>query len=163
MIRFILNVIRAIMSIYLCAIIILTAYFMTYKKLYNDPFPLVFEHSYVKMDNDYLSPEFEKNDYLFMKHGDELKYEVGDYVAYLEDGRNIRVKKVVEVNEYLLTLNYTNHNDENTIDVNDVLAKKVYSNDTLSKVLHIVTNPIVIVVMFIAVLILPELTYRRYN
>ena len=63
----------------------------------------------------------------------------------------------------MLTLNYTNHNDENTIDVNEILAKEVYSNSTLSKVLHIITNPVVIVLMFIAVLILPELTYRRYN
>lgn len=163
MIRFILNVIRVIISIYLCIIIILTAYFMTYKKLYDDPFPLVFSHSYVKIDNDYLSPDFEKNDYIFFEHSDDMKYGVGDYVVYLEDGRNIRVKQVTEVNDYLLTLNYTNHNDENVIDVNEVLAKKVYSNDTLSSVLHIVTNPVVIILLFVAVLILPELTYRRYN
>jgi hypothetical protein len=163
MIRFILNLIRVIISIYLCAMIILTAYIMTYKKLYNDPYPLVFGYSYFKMDNDFLSPDYQKNDYMFLKHTEEDVYSVGDYVVYLENGQNVRAKKVTEVNEYMLTLNYTNHNDENTIDVNEILAKEVYSNSTLSKVLHIITNPVVIVVMFIAVLILPELTYRRYN
>ena len=163
MIRFLLNVVRVIISIYLCALIILTAYFLVYKKLYDDPFPLVFNHSYIKVDNDYLIPDYEKNEYMIVKHDDDMKYEVGDYIVYLEDGRNIRAKKITEINDYLLTLNYPNHNAENVIEINEVLAKKIYSDDTLSKVLHIFTNPVVIVLLFVAVLILPELTYRRYN
>ena len=163
MIRFLLNIVRIIISIYLCLIIIITAYMMTYKKLYEDPFPLIFEHTYIKMDNDYLLPDFEKNDYLFFKHTNDMEYSVGDYVVYLENNRNLRVKKVIEVNDYLLTLNYTNHNDENIIDVNEVLAKKVYSNESLSTFLHIFTNPVVIVLLFMSIILLPELTYRRYN
>ena len=99
MIRFILNLIRALISIYLCAMIILTAYIMTYKKLYNDPYPLVFGYSYFKLDNDFLSPDYQKNDYMFLKHTEEDVYSVGDYVVYLENGQNVRAKKVTEVNE----------------------------------------------------------------
>ena len=80
MIRFLLNVVRVIISIYLCALIILTAYFLVYKKLYDDPFPLVFNHSYIKVDNDYLIPDYEKNEYMIVKHDDDMKYEVGDYI-----------------------------------------------------------------------------------
>lgn len=162
MIRFLLNIIRVIISAYLCALVILVAYYLVYTKLYNDKFPFVFEHSYIKLDNDYLGPKYEKNDYIFVKKYTEEQIKEGDYVVYLEDGKNIRLKQVTKVNDYMITLNYTKHNEENTIDVNDVIAKDVYSNDTLSTVLHIVTNPVVIIILFMCVVLLPELTYRRY-
>ena len=162
MIRFLLNVIRVIISIYLCAIILLFAYFKVYKELYNDKFPLIQGYSYIKIEDENLKPDYVKNDYVLVKFEDDQEIKVGDYVVYLRNNAYPTLKKVTKLEDYIVTLNYTNQQDEVTINFDQIIAKATYTNPTLSKVLHIITNPVMLIILFISVVILPELTYRRY-
>lgn len=161
MLRYVLKLISAIIVIYITILIVLTAFFLTKKHLYEDYFPLINEHSYVKIDNNYLEPTYKKNDYVFVKKTKKIKE--GDFVVYLEDEKIVKLKKVTNVDQYLLTLDYTNHDEQTILDVKDIIGKVVYSNKTLSKVLHIITNPIIIIILFVASVFLPELAYRRYD
>ena len=72
MIRFLLNIVRIIISIYLCAVVLLFAYFTVYKELYDDKFPMLQGYSYVKVPDDNLSPEYVKNDLPPLSVQDEL-------------------------------------------------------------------------------------------
>lgn len=162
MIRFLLNVVRIIISIYLCAIILFFAYMMVYKELYKDNFPLINGYSYIKMDDDNLSPKYVKNDYVFVKYEEEQKISEGDYVIYLKNDTYPLLKQVTKVDDYIVTLNFTKKDEEVTMNFDKIVAKAIYHNSTLSKILHIITNPITLVVLFIGVVIMPELTYRRY-
>ena len=85
MIRFLLNIVRIIISIYLCAVVLLFAYFTVYKELYDDKFPMIQGYSYVKVPDDNLSPEYVKNDFVLVEFKDDQKVEVGDFVVYLKD------------------------------------------------------------------------------
>ena len=162
MIRFILNIIRAIISLYLCVYVILFAFFMVNKKIYNDKFPLLFGYSYFKVQGDALEPNYVDDSYVLVYHDETTEVKKGDFVVYLHDGLYPKMKQVEEANEYLLTINYPNDEEGNVIDVGDVLAVAIYSNDKVSNVLNILLHPITLIVLVVAVVLLPELTYRRY-
>ena len=153
MIRFLLNIVRIIISIYLCAVVLLFAYFTVYKELYDDKFPMIQGYSYIKVPDDNLSPEYVK---------DDEKVEVGDYVVYLKDNKYPTMKQVTKLEDYIVTLNYTNKKEESTINFDMIIAKAKYSDPTLSKVLNIITNPVVLIVLLVSVILIPELTYKRY-
>lgn len=162
MIRFLLNILRIIISIYLCAIVLLFVYITVYKELYKDNFPLINGYSYIKMDDDNLSPEYTKNDYIFVKYEKEQTISQGDYVVYLKNDNYPTLKQVTNVEDYIVTLNFTTKDEEVTLNFDKIIAKAIYHNATLSKILHIITNPVMLVVLFIGIVIIPELTYRRY-
>lgn len=162
MIRFLLNIVRIIISIYLCAVVLLFAYFTVYKELYDDKFPMIQGYSYIKIPDDNLSPEYVKNDYVLVEHQDEQKIEVGDYVVYLKDNKYPTMKQVTKLEDYIVTLNFSNKKEESTINFDMIIAKAKYSNPTLSKALHILTNPVALIVLLVSVILIPELTYKRY-
>lgn len=162
MIRFLLNIVRIIISIYLCAVILIFAYFTVYKELYDDPFPMIQGYSYIKVPDDNLSPEYVKNDYVLVQYEDDQKIEVGDYVVYLKDNKYPTMKQVTKLDDYIVTLNYSNKKEESTINFDMIIAKVKYSNPDLSKVLNIITNPVALIVLLVAVVLIPELTYKRY-
>lgn len=162
MIRFLLNIVRIIISLFLCAVILLFAYFTVYKELYDDKFPMIQGYSYMKIPDNNLSPDYVKNDYVLVQFKDGEKIEVGDYVVYLKDTQYPTMKQVTKIDDYLVTLNFTNKKEENTINFDQIIAKAKYSNPTLSKALHILTNPIALIVLLVAVILIPELTYKRY-
>ena len=105
MIRFLLNIVRIIISFYLCVVILLFAYFTVYKELYDDKFPMIQGYSYIKVPDDNLSPEYVKNDYVLVQFKDDEKVEVGDYVVYLKDNKYPTMKKVKKLEDYIVTLN----------------------------------------------------------
>ena len=119
-------------------------------------------YSYIKIEDNNLNPDYVKNDYILVQHKDDEKIEVGDYVVYLKDTKYPTMKQVTKIEDYLITLDFTNKNEENTINFDQIIAKAKYSNPTLSKVLHIITNPVALIVLLIAVVLIPELTYKRY-
>lgn len=162
MIRFLLNIVRIIISIYLCVVVLLFAYFTVYKELYDDKFPMIQGYSYIKVPDDNLSPEYVKNDYVLVEHQDEQQIEVGDYVVYLKDGKYPTMKQVTKLEDYIVTLNFSNKKEESTINFDMIIAKAKYSNPTLSKVLHILTNPVALIVLLVSIILIPELTYKRY-
>lgn len=162
MIRFLLNIVRIIISIYLCAVVLLFAYFTVYKELYDDKFPMIQGYSYVKVPDDNLSPEYVKNDFVLVEFKDDQKVEVGDFVVYLKDNKYPTMKQVTKLEDYIVTLNYTNKKEESTINFDMIIAKAKYSDPTLSKVLNIITNPVVLIVLLVSVILIPELTYKRY-
>lgn len=162
MIRFLLNIVRIIISLYLCAVVLLFAYFTVYKELYDDKFPLIQGYSYMKVPDDNLNPDYVKNDYVLVQFKDDEKIEVGDYVIYLKDEKYPTMKQVTKLEDYIVTLDFTNKKEENTINFDQIIAKAKYSNPTLSKVLHIITNPVALIILLVSVVLIPELTYRRY-
>lgn len=162
MIRFLLSIVRIIISIYLCAVILIFAYFTVYKELYDDKFPMIQGYSYIKVPDDNLSPEYVKNDYVLVQHEDDQKVEVGDYVVYLKDNKYPTMKQVTKLEDYIVTLNFSNKNEESTINFDMIIAKAKYSNPKLSKILHIITNPVALIVLLVSVVLIPELTYKRY-
>ena len=161
MLRYLLKIICGLIIIYITLLIIIIAYNFTRKQLYEDYFPTIKGYGYVKMDNDYLEPTYEKNEYVLIKKTKKIKE--GDFVVYLEDENIVKFKKVVNVDEYLITLDYTNSSEETTMDVKDIIGKADYSNKTLSKILHLITNPVIVIILFVASVLLPELTYRRFD
>ncbi len=162
MIRFLLSIVRIIISIYLCAVILIFAYFTVYKELYDDKFPMIQGYSYIKVPDDNLSPEYVKNDYVLVQYEDDQKVEVGDYVVYLKDNKYPTMKQVTKLEDYIVTLNFSNKNEESTINFDMIIAKAKYSNPKLSKILHIITNPVALIVLLVSVVLIPELTYKRY-
>lgn len=162
MIRFLLSIVRIIISIYLCAVILIFAYFTVYKELYDDKFPMIQGYSYIKVPDDNLSPEYVKNDYVLVQHEDDQKVEVGDYVVYLKDNKYPTMKQVTKLEDYIVTLNFSNKKEESTINFDMIIAKAKYSNPKLSKILHIITNPVALIVLLVSVVLIPELTYKRY-
>ena len=162
MIRFLLSIVRIIISIYICAVILIFAYFTVYKELYDDKFPMIQGYSYIKVPDDNLSPEYVKNDYVLVQYEDDQKVEVGDYVVYLKDNKYPTMKQVTKLEDYIVTLNFSNKNEESTINFDMIIAKAKYSNPKLSKILHIITNPVALIVLLVSVVLIPELTYKRY-
>ena len=162
MIRFLLSIVRIIISIYLCAVMLIFAYFTVYKELYDDKFPMIQGYSYIKVPDDNLSPEYVKNDYVLVQYEDDQKVEVGDYVGYLKDNKYPTMKQVTKLEDYIVTLNFSNKNEESTINFDMIIAKAKYSNPKLSKILHIITNPVALIVLLVSVVLIPELTYKRY-
>ena len=162
MIRFLLSIVRIIISIYLCAVILIFAYFTVYKELYDNKFPMIQGYSYIKVPDDNLSPEYVKNDYVLVQHEDDQKVEVGDYVVYLKDNKYPTMKQVTKLEDYIVTLNFSNKNEESTINFDMIIAKAKYSDPTLSKVLNVITNPVALIVLLVSVVLIPEFTYKRY-
>ena len=72
------------------------------------------------------------------------------------------MKQVTKLEDYIVTLNYTNKKEESTINFDMIIAKAKYSDPTLSKVLNIITNPVALIVLLVSVILIPELTYKRY-
>ena len=69
-------------------------------------------YSYIKVPDDNLSPEYVKNDYVLVQHEDDQKVEVGDYVVYLKDNKYPTMKQVTKLEDYIVTLNFSNKNEE---------------------------------------------------
>ena len=72
------------------------------------------------------------------------------------------MKQVTKLEDYIVTLNFSNKNEESTINFDMIIAKAKYSNPKLSKILHIITNPVAFIVLLVSVVLIPELTYKRY-
>lgn len=160
--KVLLTLLKAIIAIYLVTILLLTAFFLTYKELYDNPFPLLFDYSYYKVETEEYTPDYEKNDFIIVKKSDEVSQ--GDYVVYVEKKDIVRFRKVVSKNGALVTLkNPNSKDDEVTIDRKDIIAVSTYHSDFLSLLLTWLTEPVVVIAIFVVAVLLPEVQYRDYD
>ena len=160
--KVLLSLIKAIIAIYLVLIGLIYAYIFTQKELYGEAFPFLLDYSYYKILDEQYEPDFQKNDFVFVKKGYDVKE--NDYVIYLENKNIVRFKKIISKNGALLTLKNPNSQEEQTtIDMQDVLAISTYENDLVSLLLKWLTEPVIVIVIFVIAVLLPEVKYRDFD
>lgn len=160
--KVLLSLIKAIIAIYLVLIGLIYAYFFTQKELYEEAFPFILDYSYYKILDEQYEPDFQKNDFVFVKKGYDVKE--NDYVIYLENKNIVRFKKIISKNGALLTLKNPNSQEQQTtIDMQDVLAISTYENDLVSLLLKWLTEPVIVIVIFVIAVLLPEVKYRDFD
>lgn len=155
MIRFLLNAIRVLFAVFLFIFFIIKMYFIINIKVHENIFPEILGYSYIKVDNDYLSPEINEGDYVFLKYDKNIN--INDYIAFVEN-EEITLNKVTNINEEEITVG-----ENYLLNINDVKAKLIYNNNKLSKTIRILTNPFSVIIMLLAIIFIPQLTYKRYN
>lgn len=148
--KFLVNVIRWIIIVYLVLYVIIMMTFFTKKKTYNESYPTILGYSYYKVDSDVFEPDIKKNNVVIFKDVDDIK--IGDYVVYV-DKKNPVVKKVDNIEKYNLILG------DVTKTFDEIDGKMVYNNDNFSKIINILTNPVVLIVLLFVGSILPELIF----
>ena len=156
--RYILNFLRVLICIYLTCIFVIFISFFVLKEVLNYEYPNIYGYSYYKIKDNNLSPQIEKNEYLLLKSNNEYKKD--DYIlCKINNNKEIRKIKKVNDDDYEII---DTKNNLNNIKKDDIYAKVIYRNKTISKVLHIFTNIFVIILLIIYVVKIPSLTYKRY-
>ncbi|MGM9877965.1 MAG: hypothetical protein ACI33S_04870 [Bacilli bacterium] len=168
--RFILKIIRIIICLFLYTFLLIKVFFISQEYLYENEYPGVYGYSILKIKNDYLSPDIEKNSYVILQSKEE--YEVGDIVYY--SGKNI--SKIIEIREEETSVeDESNPIIEDVIELkdnreevfitskNDIYGKVIYNNKKISTTINILTHPIVILLLIIFSISISSLTYKRYS
>lgn len=155
MIKFLLNIIRVVFAIFLLVFFIVKMYFLINIKVHEIKYPDMFGYSYMKIENDNFSPNINDGDYIFLKK--EKNISINDYVTYI-DNDDIVLDKVKNINGEEITVG-----KDYIIDIKDIKAKLIYNNKKLSKALNILTNPIFIIIMLLAIIYMPQIMYKRYD
>ena len=158
MIKFLLNLVRFILAIYLLVYIVISAYFLSQKNFYENDFPTIEGYSYIKAEDDDLSPDLSNKEFALTKK--ETKIEENDIVVYTNHDGNVDIGKVKTVKDKNIIVVKNDKTDK--IEDKQILGKIIYTNATLSKVLNIVTKWYVAIIMLVIVYIIPTLTYKRY-
>lgn len=91
---------------------------------------------------------------------------MGDFVAFLDGPeQDIVIRKVVERDNYKLTLDVTNNYESKEYrvekNIDEISAKVVYNNNTVSAIANILLNPIVIVILLFLGTIFPEFIFNK--
>lgn len=162
--KWIFNIIRGLIIIYLITLAFLFVMFYVKKNTYHEKYPSINGYSYYKIDNATLEPEIRKDNYLILKKSEDI--EVGDFVAYLDGPeQDIVIRKVVERDNYKLTLdvtnNYENKEYRTVKEIDDISAKVVYNNNTVSSIANVLLNPIMIVILLFLGTIFPEFIFNK--
>lgn len=162
--KWIFNIMRGLIIIYLITLAFLFVMFYVKKNTYHEKYPSINGYSYYKIDNATLEPEIRKDNYLILKKSEDI--EVGDFVAYLDGPeQDIVIRKVVERDNYKLTLdvtnNYENKEYRTVKEIDDISAKVVYNNNTVSAIANVLLNPIVIVILLFLGTIFPEFIFNK--
>lgn len=162
--KWIFNIIRGLIIIYLITLAFLFVMFYVKKNTYHEKYPSINGYSYYKIDNATLEPEIRKDNYLILKKSEDI--EVGDFVAYLDGPeQDIVIRKVVERDNYKLTLdvtnNYENKEYRTVKEIDDISAKVVYNNNTVSAIANVLLNPIIIVILLFLGTIFPEFIFNK--
>lgn len=159
MIRFITKFVtmglRFILAVFLLLFFIIKMYYLINNKVHETIDVDIYGYTYIKVNDDNLSPDIKTGDYIILKRDDNIK--INDYVAYIENN-SLSLNKVSNINEDEVTLS-----NSNIISKNDVKFKYIYKNETLNKVLKIMTHPIVVIVMILYIIFIPQLIYKRYE
>ncbi len=167
--RLIVNIIRTIISIYLCAVILVWSLFFTSKKS-NGPYPSIAGYTYYVVDDYRSEPELPKGTVMVLKK-DEDTYTAkeGDYVLF-KNGDLYELKKVMSLDasedaldEYLVGYVTENEADYTTVKKMNVIANSYYHNSVLTIAYHILTNWFVILLLLIFLVLSPNLTYKRFE
>lgn len=162
--KWIFNIIRGLIIIYLITLTFLFVIIYVKKNSYHQKYPEINGYSYYKIDNATLEPEIQKNSYLILKKSEDI--EVGDFVSFLDGvDYDVVVRKVVERDNYKLTVdvtnNYENKDYRKVIEIDDISAKVVYRNNTVSKIANIMLNPITLVILLFIGTIFPEFVFNK--
>lgn len=159
--KVLLALLKGIIAVYLILIGLIGAYTFTQKELYENVFPFIQDYAYYKIENDEYEPDFQKNDYVIVKKGDDVKE--NDYIIYIENKNIIRFKKVTSKNGSLLILKNPNSEEQETIDLKNVLAVSTHESDLVSFLLRWLTEPVIVIIIFVIAVLLPEVKYRRID
>ena len=162
--KWIFNIIRGLIIIYIIILAFLYVIFYVKRNTYHEKYPSLNGHSYYKIDNSTLEPEVRKNNYLILKKDENI--EVGDFVAFLDGPeQDIVIRKVVERDNYKLTLDVTNNYESKEYrvekNIDEISAKVVYNNNTVSAIANVLLNPIVIVILLFLGTIFPEFIFNK--
>lgn len=162
--KWIFNIIRGLIIIYIIILAFLYVIFYVKRNTYHEKYPSLNGYSYYKIDNSTLEPEIRKNNYLILKKDENI--EVGDFVAFLDGPKqDIVIRKVVERDNYKLTLDVTNNYESKEYrvekNIDEISAKVVYNNNTVSAIANVLLNPIVIVILLFLGTIFPEFIFNK--
>ena len=162
--KWIFNIIRGLIIIYIIILAFLYVIFYVKRNTYHEKYPSLNGYSYYKIDNSTLEPEVRKNNYLILKKDENI--EVGDFVAFLDGPeQDIVIRKVVERDNYKLTLDVTNNYESKEYrvekNIDERSAKVVYNNNTVSAIANVLLNPIVIVILLFLGTIFPEFIFNK--
>lgn len=162
--KWIFNIIRGLIIIYIIILAFLYVIFYVKRNTYHEKYPSLNGYSYYKIDNSTLEPEVRKNNYLILKKDENI--EVGDFVAFLDGPeQDIVIRKVVERDNYKLTLDVTNNYESKEYrvekNIDEISAKVVYNNNTISAIANVLLNPIVIVILLFLGTIFPEFIFNK--
>lgn len=162
--KWIFNIIRGLIIIYIIILAFLYVIFYVKRNTYHEKYPSLNGYSYYKIDNSTLEPEVRKNNYLILKKDENI--EVGDFVAFLDGPeQDIVIRKVVERDNYKLTLDVTNNYESKEYrvekNIDEISAKVVYNNNTVSTIANVLLNPIVIVILLFLGTIFPEFIFNK--
>lgn len=91
---------------------------------------------------------------------------MGDFVAFLDGPeQDIVIRKVVKRDNYKLTLDVTNNYESKEYrvekNIDEISAKVVYNNNTVSAIANVLLNPIVIVILLFLGTIFPEFIFNK--
>ena len=162
--KWIFNIIRGLIIIYIIILAFLYVIFYVKRNTYHEKYPSLNGYSYYKIDNSTLEPEVRKNNYLILKKDENI--EVGDFVAFLDGPeQDIVIRKVVERDNYKLILDVTNNYESKEYrvekNIDEISAKVVYNNNTVSAIANVLLNPIVIVILLFLGTIFPEFIFNK--
>lgn len=162
--KWIFNIIRGLIIIYIIILAFLYVIFYVKRNTYHEKYPSLNGYSYYKIDNSTLEPEVRKNNYLILKKNENI--EVGDFVAFLDGPeQDIVIRKVVERDNYKLTLDVTNNYESKEYrvekNIDEISAKVVYNNNTVSSIANVLLNPIVLVILLFLGTIFPEFIFNK--
>ena len=162
--KWIFNIIRGLIIIYIIILAFLYVIFYVKRNTYHEKYPSLNGYSYYKIDNSTLEPEVRKNNYLILKKDENI--EVGDFVAFLDGPeQDIVIRKVVERDNYKFTLDVTNNYESKEYrvekNIDEISAKVVYNNNTVSAIANVLLNPIVIVILLFLGTIFPEFIFNK--
>ncbi len=160
MLRKILNFIRIIISIYLILYIVIMSYFTINKQIHNIYDANIWGYYYIKVDDEYNKNDIPKDRYIILQNASD--FNVGDYVIVNEND-SYKLKKITKVDNFEYTLNYSNFDEETTATNNDIISKVVYNNATFSNLFAFFTNIITVIILFVIVVMIPNVTYKRYS
>ena len=167
--KFIVNLIRVIISIYLTALIFVALIFFSSEK-YKSGYPSIKGYSFYIVEDDKLEPDIQKDSFVIIKkEEDGYTAKEGEYVLY-KNGDSYTMKQVKKENpdeytldEYVIAYPKDDVSDYENIKKMDVIAKYYYHSSTLSICYKILTNWFVILILIIILVLSPSLTYKRFE
>lgn len=154
----IINILRVIILLYIFAYVIFNIAIYINKNIYKEEYPTFSGYNYIKVDNDLMEPYISQNQIIIIKKQNE--FEINDIVLYT-DRVKYSIKKIANRYNGKFLVKSANSDDNEEISENQVIAKVVNMDKTLSKILNILLNPVFLIIMFVSASILPEMLFSN--
>ena len=162
--KFIINLLRFIIALYVGLFFIIAAYFYSNKKYYNT-YPNVGGYAYYIVEDDKLEPDIPNGTFVVLKREDSFSGQVGEYILFENSGL-YRIEQIKEndlMEEYIVGFTNDDKSEYLTIKKNDMLYKVYYHSTTLTTVYKILSNWIVLLILILFLVLSPSLTYKRFE